>query len=413
MQASWEGATLGEDRKILVAALESAVGAYRAQEPRPTLISRPDKSIIDGLSDAIKRCAAYNAVAGNYVYSGGSGPVLTADLMAPHLFQKGDGFGGDGNISDAVDWFLRLLTTREAAGIFKAAIWGFSIDEEVALSESSRLIPFAALPDSYMKTRVLERSKPCYDASVWLSHTYFDGPRVAFVREVQQFPYICSDARPFTKIIEMEQEVRDLSFFIEAASVGHPLALGCWFEYADQDLDFNNWQNSLVWLLPEIPPRIRTCTSINATTIRDHLRKRSALPDDLRSRVLRSMERFTLSQCRHQMIDRVLDLALAFEIAVSGEGRDQAPVGWRVGVRSAQLIGGPLEARQGNRDTLNGLYRLRNKATHGSSLSSADRDELDATVRRCSEIYQKLILGFLALGRKPEWSALELEARSQ
>jgi hypothetical protein len=333
--------------------------------------------------------------------------------MAPYLFQKGDGFGGDGNISAAVDWILRLLATREAAGIFKAALWGFSIDSEVILSDSSRLIPFTALPESYMKTRLLERAKRCYDGSVWLSHTYFDVPGVAFVKEVQQFPYICSDARPFTKIFEIEQELRDLSFFIEGASIGHPLAIGSWFEYADQDLDFNNWQNSLAWHLPEIPPRIRSCTPISATTIQDHLQKRAALPDDLQSRLLRSMERFTLSQCRYQMIDRVLDLALAFEIAVSGEGRDQAPVGWRVGVRSAQLIGGPLEIRQSNRDAANSLYRLRNKATHGSTLSSTDRDELENTVRQCSEIYQKLILSFLALGQKPEWSSLELEARAR
>jgi hypothetical protein len=61
------------------------------------------------------------------------------------------------------------------------------------------------------------------------------------------------------------------------------------------------------------------------------------------------MNRFTLSQCRHQTIDRILDLALAFEIAVSGGDGDSAPPGWKVSVRSAQLIGGALKARQSNR----------------------------------------------------------------
>ena len=83
------------------------------------------------------------------------------------------------------------------------------------------------------------------------------------------------------------------------------------------------------------------------------------------------MERFSLSQCRREIIDRILDLALAFEIATSGGGN--GPVGWKVSVRSAQPIGGSLETRQENRRKINDLYVLRNRATHGSHLNARDR----------------------------------------
>jgi hypothetical protein len=110
-------------------------------------------------------------------------------------------------------------------------------------------------------------------------------------------------------------------------------------------------------------------------------------------------------------VDRILDLELAFEIAVSGPARDAAPMGWKVGVRSAQMIGGELNARQANRDLINELFKLRSKATHGSDLSKRDEGKLEETVRRCLTTYGELLSSFLALGRLPDWPSLELEPR--
>lgn len=88
------------------------------------------------------------------------------------------------------------------------------------------------------------------------------------------------------------------------------------------------------------------------------------------------MERFRLSQSRQQSVDRVLDLALAFEIAISDRG-DNAPPSWKVSVRLAQLIGGPLATRQQNRDGVAVLYDLRKQATHGGSLMAKHKKPID------------------------------------
>ena len=399
-----------DDRNVLIAALETALQAYQKQTPRPTILSGPDQSIVEALSEAIGKCSAFKQVAGHMLYSGGAGPVIDAHLFATNLFHKAESGEGN-NIPGAVDWLLRLLATRKTTGLFKAAVWGASIDTELRLRDETCIMPFEALPNTLMKSRILERARACYDKSAWLAHNYFDAPRLAFVKEVPNFPYIGTEIAPFRTINELQFEARDLWLFIEAALVGHPLAIGCWFEYADQDLDVNQWENSLAWLLPEIPPRVATITAMNACAVQDHLERYSALPGELRSRLLRSMERFTLSQCRHGLVDRILDLELAFEIAVSGPGRDASPMGWKVSVRSAQLIGGALNERQANRDLINELFRLRSAATHGSDLSRRDEGGLDDTVRRCLIAYRQLLGSFLALGRLPDWSALELEPR--
>jgi hypothetical protein len=135
-----------------------------------------------------------------------------------------------------------------------------------------------------------------------------------------------------------------------------------------------------------------------------------SLPPDWRGDLIRSMERFTLSQCRRQIVDQVLDLAIAFEIAVSGKG-DNAPQSWKVAVRSAQLIGGQLDQRQQNRRALAALYALRNKGTHGGSLKSSDAERQADVVHEARLIYRAMIASFLALGTAPNWEELEREPR--
>jgi hypothetical protein len=397
-----------EDRAVLVSALEHAASDYRKIDPHPTILgSDPDQSVIDPLSTAIKSCAAYQAVAGHVIFSGGSGPVLDSHALAVRLFSTGVRWGDD--IPGAVDWLLRLLTTSETTGLFKAVIWGFDLDQEVTLTRTSRLMPFAALPDSHMKKRISDRAKPCYDGSVWMTQGYYDGSLAAFVEEVPGFPYIGTDGACFRIMNELVWKAHELWVLIQAASVGHPLAVACWFEYADRDLEYAEWENTFTWLLPEIPPHVKKSVPADIDGIQANIANYLALSQSRRSTLLRSMERFTQSQCRSQPIDRILDLALAFEIAVSEKG-DNAPPGWKVSVRSTQLIGGLLQERKHNRATINALYELRNQATHGGTLKAKPvKRPVDEILRQNSDLYVLLMKRLLALRLKPDWKAIELE----
>ena len=350
-------------------------------------------------------------MAGNFVYSGGSGPVLSADLLATYVFEKADSLSGESTSGAAVDWLLKVLGTCEADGIFKVAVWGLSIDEQTPISDSLTVMPFETLADSYMKRRILERARGCYDGSIWLAHNYFDKPGAAFTKRVPKFPYIGADGASFKRISELQKDARDFWLLVQAASVGRTLAICSWFEYEDESLDFNNWQNSLAWILPEIQPRISMSTEVTGKTIRNHLKEFDVLPENLRARLVRSMERFELSQCRRAVVDRVLDLALAFEIAVSGPGPN-TPVSWKVSVRCAQLIGGTVSERAEIRDAVQRLYSLRNKATHGSDIAKRDAVELNEAISSGVTIYQKMIVSFLAFGFDPEWGLMELQART-
>jgi hypothetical protein len=396
------------DRAVLITALENAARTYRAKHPRPTLLGPdPNGSVLDPLAVEIASCAVYQAVAGHVIFSGGSGPVLDSHSLAARLFSRGPRW--DDDIPGAVDWLLRLLTTRKATGLFKAALWGLNLDQEVALTPASRLMRFADLPDSYMKTRISERAKPCYDGSIWMTQSYFDVPSAAFIAEVADFPYIGTDGACFDIMNALVWKADELGILIQASSIGHPLALAYWFEYADRDLEYAEWENTLTWLLPEVPPHVKYNAPTNTESIRVNHANYLALSAGRRVRLLRSMERFRQAQGRRQAIDQVLDLALAFEIAVSEKG-DNAPPSWKVSVRGAQLIGGPLKERQQNRATLGALYELRNQATHGGTLkATSSQAPVDNILRDSCDLYVRLMKGLLALRLKPDWTAIELE----
>jgi hypothetical protein len=132
----------------------------------------------------------------------------------------------------------------------------------------------------------------------------------------------------------------------------------------------------------------------------------NAFPGEWRTDLAGSMERCNLSQCRRETIDKVLDPALAFEIATSGG--DNASVGGKVSIRTAQLIGGALETRQGNRRAINELCKIRNRATHGTRLKSIDRMKHDDIWLHAAHLYKELLTKFVELRPNLDWDAIEL-----
>jgi len=337
------------------------------------------------------------------LFSADAGVVIHAPRLALELLYK-----AERGIPAAVEWLLKLLRTRHTKGTFKAAIWGLSVEQEITLCNSFELVPFASLTASSIRDKILARARSLYDHPAWISTNLFDKPRAALIREVSKFPYIRTDDASFAEIDRLAQEARGICTLMETTLVGRPLAFGFWFEYDEPDLDIAAWEGTITWLLPEIVPHVPCYVPVKAQVLRQDLKRYMALSHEIRSELLRSMSRFTLSQCRRDQGDRALDLALAFEIAVSGDGGSNAPPSWKVSVRAAQLIGGKLEKRQANRNVIGTLYQIRNAATHGSrsnSLKQSQKEALETSVG----IYRDLVRSILRLGKVPNWNALELE----
>jgi hypothetical protein len=340
---------MGDDGKAsIVAALAQSLEAYAKAHPHPTLLGPDaDSEMLAPLTAAIDNSPVYAAVAGHVMFSGGSGPVLHAESLAHRLFSAAR-FGDEP--ATAVDQLLRMLTLRETKVLFKAAIWGLALDKEIALTPTMVLKPFDTLEESFVKDRISKRSVHPYDDSVWLSQRYYDVPQACFVQELERFPYIRTGGAAFRKMHDLYHKMEHLCLLIQSATTGQPLTVACWFEQADRDLEYASWDNDYVWLLPEIEPYVKVNARADRQVLATSYSQFQKLDESQRVRLLRSMDRFRLSQCRRASIDRILDLALAFEIAVSGDQSDGAPPSWKVSMRTTQLIGGALDERQKRRE---------------------------------------------------------------
>jgi hypothetical protein len=391
-------------------ALEPALRAEEERTRGKTLLGQdpPDDSILSPLTDAIGQCHVYQAIAGHVLFTAYSGPVLHAPSLALPLLYRAEWALREGrDIGQAADWLIRMLSTRQADGTFTSVVWGMSVEKEVPLTKHSRLIPFDQLQDSPLKKRISDRAAKLWNDAVWISQSYFDLPGTAIVRKVVDFPYIRTDNASFMAMNHLETEAYANLVFLQGRATSQPLALAYWFQYDDEDLDLNAHENYMSWLLPEIVPAIPANVAVDGTTVQHDLKALSAMQDAWRNDLTRSMERFTLSQCRHQVIDRILDLTLAFEIAVSGKG-ENVPQSWKVGVRTAQMIGGQLRDRQENRRKMVALYNLRNQGTHGSSLSRGDQQKQQAILTEATAVYRKLLESLWRDQARPDWGAIEL-----
>ncbi len=408
---------LEDDRTILIAALKQAVEAYRQRYPIPTLLGPgPTSEMLDDLGKAIERCNSYQVVAGKVLFNGISGPIITSAFLAPRLFDRLGRWNAQNKSEEdfvgAADWLIRILTTETTEGRFKVAVWGLSVDKDLTIARHSRIMPFDALANTDMKRRILDRAKVGRGDVVWLSQNYYGIPSVAVETVVKDFPFIGADGACFARIAELNMTTKKFWSFTQGATVGRPLAMCSWFDYSDQDFEISEWEKWADWLLPEMHPRITSLVSVQASAIKNNWKDYLVLPGEMRSDLLRSIDRFLLSQCRQHAIDQVLDLALAFEIAVGGGRGDNAPASWKVGVRSSQMIGGALAVRQTYREHLNGLYRFRSRATHGGRMDANERAQLEVIVNECSKIYVGLIQSFLRFRAKPDWREIELEPTS-
>ena len=286
-------------------------------------------------------------------------------------------------------------------------------DAEVEIVKGCLVQPFEPAPASPIKRRVSDLMQKSWDGSVWHSARFYDAPGAIMTKMVEGFPYLGRPDKSFSLLTDLDGKTKALLAFLQASVTRQPLVGASWFCYEDEDLDFNSHENHLSWCVPEVEPIVRRNVPVKA----DHLAGTAAalarLPEDWRDKLVRSTERFVLSQCRYQPVDRALDLAIAFEILTTGGKGDNAPPNWKVSVRSAQLIGGPLARRQHIRDLLGALYKIRNTGSHGGSLKASEATEQDAVLGECGTIYQSLVDDVLAIGTGPVWSDLELEPRTR
>lgn len=105
------------------------------------------------------------------------------------------------------------------------------------------------------------------------------------------------------------------------------------------------------------------------------------------------LRRFNYTYERKDFSDRVIDLAIAFEILLSKEKDLKESITFKLRVRAARLLGESIEEKETVAETISKFYSLRSSIVHGGKLNISDNDRL--TVRSAENYLRKSIISYV------------------
>lgn len=400
---------LANEAQILAPALETAITAWEEWKNGKSILTQypPPPQVLDPLVQAIESADAYKKVAGRPVFTGYSGVVLTGGRLAADFLYRADAEYRLG-IPGAIDWLLRVFSTKVAKGLYEVAVWGLMPDKEIEIAKGWRLQPYNAAPASPIKQKLKDFIRDGWDG-VWHSTRFYNAPGAILTQIVSEIPYLGRPDISYETLHKLDMETRERLAFLQAYFTGTPLIGASWFSYDDNELDFNSIESRLQWLVPEVEPTVKSHVAIESERLADAVAAHAKLPGNSAKKIIQSADRFVLSQCRYRRVDVAIDLAIAYEILAGSKG--DGAIGWKVSLRTAQIIGGTLDQRLQMREKVNALYKIRNDGAHGGTANEAKVAEESATLLEAAKIYRRLVDTLVQLGDEPDWSKLELDAR--
>jgi len=400
------------DRERLISALRIVASTWQNWARYKSLLGAhsPPDEVLSPLIKEVNECSKFKEKCGFTISSGRYGlDIESRDFAKRLLFHADPSNLTESSAAEAADWFLRVLNTQYTTGKFITVIWGATINFEIHIAPNTKIVPFSSLPDTPMKKNILERGRSFFiGENLWLSPRHFKTPSIALIQNIYDFTYIGERHKYIENILDIERKTEPSLTLLQATAAGHPLMAGSWFELDDRGLDLNAYDNQLLWHFHEVATSITNEVELTAYEVSDIFEQFSRLDDKYRRDLLRSMERSVLSQCRAQIVDKSIDLVLAFEIAARGK-TDTPQHGARTPIRVAQMIGGTVAERQHHRDNVSLIYKLRNAAAHGSKLKKGNSNSNIESLERAHRTYRRFVVSLIRLAEPPDWGYYELE----
>lgn len=114
--------------------------------------------------------------------------------------------------------------------------------------------------------------------------------------------------------------------------------------------------------------------------------------------------------CERLPGDAAIDLSIVFETLTTDAG-GQGEHTWKVGLRSALLLGGNLDEQEKTRRTVKAIYDFRSKVVHQGHLPNNKLSAATSAVKDGTAICAQIIERVIRRGRLPrDWSRFELSS---
>mgnify|MGYP003608658306 CR=1 FL=1 len=387
-----------DERTLLIEALTKADGL---NPETVSLLGGPSDEFTKIMTEAMAKCPSFQSIKGGVIHC----PSVTVANIGEDEFMSRFSIRPLVKPDPAleVDWLLKTWRTRKTHGYHIAAIWGLSLPSAIRLNETDTLQPFSEVPDCPFKRTIINRAKRTDSLVPWQSNAEWQEPTAALVRVIPDWVYI--QENPIPDAVQWFPTLDDIDFFaMLTIQIGAPIVTGSGSALSDESLDLYSHHHAIYWEHPEVAPIIERVTELDPTLFINQREAFQTLPKKWRQRLLRAAARFSLSQCRQEPVDKVLDLALAYEIVLSSD-ETNAGISWKLAVRAAQIIGGDIDKRIAIRDQVNAFYGVRSRASHGGDIKPSED-----VVEHAADTFRRLFVRLVELRAEPNWKKIELEA---
>lgn len=317
--------------------------------------------------------------------------------------------------TDAVRELERILLTTDSTTFCVMALRGVSATNAIQFSNGVRLVPFDELPAGRTKDYLTRKTKHI-GSSVGL----IDPPQVALVHpaverrvgfvgmDPDSLPKVAGD--PFVHVNLLDDCRLALTLFGPSC----PMNAGSWEQFSDPLLDEAVGAGGTSFPMDEaVPPRHQEAVSLAGDDgeVARVVNRFCELPNtDYKQRLRLALDRLNRAIRRAHGSDGALDLSIALEIMLAdGQGENT----YKIGLRSALVLGGDSSTRVKNRSVVGSLYVARSSLVHTGKLpeklkyldSKISARELMVLARVVVAAVLKAMIG---KGVAPDWYALEL-----
>lgn len=317
----------------------------------------------------------------------------------------------------AVTWLEKVLQTEKAIGYCVMPLWGISCEERIELTDHIELLPVSLIPESPQKEAFLAPRDPMSAWDALSTSSLWHPPKVALVCQTLIDPVI-TPCRPgpapeLTRQPWERRLLEDVRLALTAAGPCAPTEVVYWFQYEDADLEdatMISGARSYVHLeiVPQLLEKYQNVDAELATRVVGRFLK---LRKQKKEWVSIALERLNQAIRRQRPGDQATEISIALEtLLTEGAGENT----YKVGLRSALLIGGDLKTRRNTRATIGALYTMRNSLVHEGKVSKEVKvinggkvpvsDVADRAIHICACVIRKVI----QRGDVPNWYDFEL-----
>lgn len=335
-------------------------------------------------------------------------------FVAPKLVKKAI---STGTSEMAVNWLEKVLATEKATGFSIMAIWGVTVDRQVQLGDRVSLVPIASLPDSHQKRWILEKDwvQSQLDA---MPGPVMDAPAAALLVETVIDPLFIDSATG--KTVDVWQSNREL---LDDARLGlsmvgprAPIQACSWFNFKDPDIaDAQIGAGRSHSHIEIMPIGIAEPEIFDAELASNLVGKYLSIDGSVKQRLRIALERLNQGLRRFSPGDRAMEISIALETLLADGGTENT---FKIGLRTALLLGGDGAKKLENRAIVGGAYIMRSALVHNGTVSSEIKvsrlgklpasEVANRAAKACGEVIQSII----KRGHIPEWFEFELQPHS-